>query len=208
MPKMNVVDMTGKVVGEIELNDSVFGIEPNTAVMHADVKSYLANQRQGTQSTLTRAEVSGGGRKPRRQKGSGCARQGSTRAPQWTHGGIALGPKPRDFGYTINKKAKKLAIRSALSAKTAAGQLVVVDNIALDEVKTRNMKAFLKAVGAEGKALVITPEVNKNVVLSARNIPGVQTTFSGVICVYDILKADKLVVGKAAVEKVQEVYAK
>ena len=208
MPKMNVVDMTGKVVGEIELNDSVFGIEPNTAVMHADVKSYLANQRQGTQSTLTRAEVSGGGHKPRRQKGSGCARQGSTRAPQWTHGGIALGPKPRDFGYTINKKAKKLAIRSALSAKTAAGQLVVVDNIALDEVKTRNMKAFLKAVGAEGKALVITPEVNKNVVLSARNIPGVQTTFSGVICVYDILKADKLVVGKAAVEKLQEVYAK
>ena len=208
MPKMNVVDMTGKVVGEIELNDSVFGIEPNTAVMHADVKSYLANQRQGTQSTLTRAEVSGGGRKPRRQKGSGCARQGSTRAPQWTHGGIALGHKPRDFGYTINKKAKKLAIRSALSAKTAAGQLVVVDNIALDEVKTRNMKAFLKAVGAEGKALVITPEVNKNVVLSARNIPGVQTTFSGVICVYDILKADKLVVGKAAVEKLQEVYAK
>ena len=208
MPKMNVVDMTGKVVGEIELNDSVFGIEPNTAVMHADVKSYLANQRQGTQSTLTRAEVSGGGRKPRRQKGSGCARQGSTRAPQWTHGGIALGPKPRDFGYTINKKAKKLAIRSALSAKTAAGQLVVVDNIALDEVKTRNMKAFLTAVGAEGKALVITPEVNKNVVLSARNIPGVQTTFSGVICVYDILKADKLVVGKAAVEKLQEVYAK
>lgn len=208
MPKMNVVDMTGKVVGEIELNDSVFGIEPNTAVMHADVKSYLANQRQGTQSTLTRAEVSGGGRKPRRQKGSGCARQGSTRAPQWTHGGIALGPKPRDFGYTINKKAKKLAIRSALSAKTAAGQLVVVDNIALDEVKTRSMKAFLKAVGAEGKALVITPEVNKNVVLSARNIPGVQTTFSGVICVYDILKADKLVVGKAAVEKLQEVYAK
>ena len=208
MPKMNVVDMTGKVVGEIELNDSVFGIEPNTAVMHADVKSYLANQRQGTQSTLTRAEVSGGGRKPRRQKGSGCARQGSTRAPQWTHGGIALGPKPRDFGYTINKKAKNLAIRSALSAKTAAGQLVVVDNIALDEVKTRNMKAFLKAVGAEGKALVITPEVNKNVVLSARNIPGVQTTFSGIICVYDILKADKLVVGKAAVEKLQEVYAK
>ena len=208
MPKMNVVDMTGKVVGEIELNDSVFGIEPNTAVMHADVKSYLANQRQGTQSTLTRAEVSGGGRKPRRQKGTGRARQGSTRAPQWTHGGIALGPKPRDFGYTINKKAKKLAIRSALSAKTAAGQLVVVDNIALDEVKTRNMKAFLKAVGAEGKALVITPEVNKNVVLSARNIPGVQTTFSGVICVYDILKADKLVVGKAAVEKLQEVYAK
>ena len=208
MANVKVLNMAGEQVGEVELNEAVFGIEPNTAVMHADVKSYLANQRQGTQSTLTRAEVSGGGRKPRRQKGSGCARQGSTRAPQWTHGGIALGPKPRDFGYTINKKAKKLAIRSALSAKTAAGQLVVVDNIALDEVKTRNMKAFLKAVGAEGKALVITPEVNKNVVLSARNIPGVQTTFSGVICVYDILKADKLVVGKAAVEKLQEVYAK
>ena len=208
MPKMNVVDMTGKVVGEIELNDSVFGIEPNTAVMHADVKSYLANQRQGTQSTLTRAEVSGGGRKPRRQKGSGCARQGSTRAPQWTHGGIALGPKPRDYSYSLNRKAKKLAIVSALSAKTAAGDLIVVDNIALGEVKTRSMVQFLKAVGAEGKALVMTNNVEKNVALSARNIPGVQTTFSGVFCVYDILKADKLVFDKAAVEKIQEVYAK
>ena len=208
MSKMNVVDMTGKVVGEIELKDSVFGIEPNTAVMHADVKCYLANQRHGTQSTLTRAEVSGGGRKPRRQKGSGCARQGSTRAPQWTHGGIALGPKPRDYSYSLTKKTKQLAIRSALSAKAQAGQMVVVDKIALGEVKTRSMVSFLKAVGAEGKALVMTNEVEKNVVLSARNIPGVQTTFSGVLCVYDILKADKLVMDKAAVEKIQEVYAK
>ncbi len=202
MSKINVLDMAGKVVGEMELCDCVFGIEPNTAVMHADVKNYLANQRHGTQSTLTRAEVSGGGRKPRRQKGSGFARQGSTRAPHWVHGGVALGPKPRSYNYTINKKTKKLAIRSALSAKVAAG------NIQLDEIKTRSMVQFLKAVGAEGKALVVTPEVNKNVVLSARNIAGVKTTFSGIICVYDILKADKLVMGKAAVEKIQEVYAK
>ena len=208
MSKIKVVDMAGKGVGEIELNDSVFGIEPNTAVMHADVKCYLANQRHGTQSTLTRAEVSGGGKKPRRQKGSGYARQGSTRAPQWVHGGVALGPKPRDYSYSIPKKVKKLAIRSALSAKVAAGQMVVVDDIRLDEIKTRSMVQFLKAVGAEGKALVVTPEVNQNVVRSARNIPGVKTTFSGIICVYDILKADKLVMGKAAVEKIQEVYAK
>ena len=208
MSKINVLDMAGKVVGEMELCDCVFGIEPNNAVMHADVKNYLANQRHGTQSTLTRAEVSGGGRKPRRQKGSGFARQGSTRAPHWVHGGVALGPKPRDYRYSLNKKVKKLAIRSALSAKVAAGQMVVVDNIQLDEIKTRSMVQFLKAVGAEGKALVVTPEVNKNVVLSARNIPGVKTTFSGIICVYDSLKADKLVMGKAAVEKIQEVYAK
>ena len=208
MSKINVLDMAGKVVGEIELNDSVFGIEPNTAVMHEDVKNYLANQRHGTQSTLTRAEVSGGGRKPRRQKGSGFARQGSTRAPHWVHGGVALGPKPRDYRYSLNKKVKKLAIRSALSAKVAAGQMVVVDNIQLDEIKTRSMVQFLKAVGAEGKALVVTPEVNKNVVLSARNIPGVKTTFSTILSVYDILKADKFVVDKAAVAKIEEVYAK
>ena len=208
MSKINVLDMAGKVVGEIELNDSVFGIEPNTAVMHADVKCYLANQRHGTQSTLTRAEVSGGGKKPRRQKGSGYARQGSTRAPHWVHGGVALGPKPRDYSYSIPKKVKKLAICSALSAKVAAGQMVVVDDIRLDEIKTRSMVQFLKAVGAEGKALVVTPEVNQNVVRSARNIPGVKTTFSGIICAYDILKADKPAMGKAAVEKIQEVYAK
>ena len=208
MSKINVLDMAGKVVGEIELNDSVFGIEPNTAVMHADVKCYLANQRHGTQSTLTRAEVSGGGKKPRRQKGSGYARQGSTRAPHWVHGGVALGPKPREDSYSIPQKVTQLAICSALSAKVAAGQMVVVDDIRLDEIKTRSMVQFLKAVGAEGKALVVTPEVNQNVVRSARNIPGVKTTFSGIICVYDILKADKLVMGKAAVEKIQEVYAK
>ena len=208
MSKINVLDMAGKVVGEFELCDSVFGIEPNNAVMHADVKNYLANQRHGTQSTLTRAEVSGGGRKPRRQKGSGFARQGSTRAPHWVHGGVALGPKPRNYRYSLNKKVKKLAIRSALSAKVAAGQMVVVDNIQLDEIKTRSMVQFLKAVGAEGKALVVTPEVNKNVVLSARNIPGVKTTFSTILSVYDILKADKFVVDKAAVAKIEEVYAK
>ena len=208
MPKANVFNMAGQPVGEIELSEAVFGIEPNEVALHESVKNYLANQRHGTQSTLTRAEVSGGGRKPRRQKGSGFARQGSARAPHWVHGGVALGPKPRDYRYSLNKKVKKLAIRSALSAKVAAGQMVVVDNIQLDEIKTRSMVQFLKAVGAEGKALVVTPEVNKNVVLSARNIAGVKTTFSGIICVYDILKADKLVMGKAAVEKIQEVYAK
>jgi len=208
MAKTNVLDMTGKVVGTIELNDSVFGIEPNTVVMHEDVKNYLANQRQGTQSTLTRAEVSGGGKKPWRQKGTGHARQGSTRAPHWTHGGIAFGPKPRSYRYHLNKKVKKLAIRSALSAKMAAGQLIVVDNINLDQVKTKSMVSFLSAVGAEGKSLVVTPEVRSNVVLSARNIPGVQTTIAGIICVYDILKADKFIVDQAAIAKIEEVYAK
>lgn len=208
MSTMKVLNMAGAEVGTVELNDAVFGIEPNTVVVHEVVKNHLANCRQGTQSALTRAEVSGGGKKPRRQKGSGYARQGSTRAPQWVHGGVALGPKPRDYSYSIPKKVKKLAIRSALSAKVAAGQMVVVDDIRLDEIKTRSMVQFLKAVGAEGKALVVTPEVNQNVVRSARNIPGVKTTFSGIICVYDILKADKLVMGKAAVEKIQEVYAK
>ena len=208
MANVSVYNMLGNTVDTIELNDSVFGIEPNTAVMHEDVKNYLANQRQGTQSTLTRAEVSGGGRKPWRQKGTGHARQGSTRAPHWTHGGIAFGPKPRSYRYHINRKVKKLAIRSALSAKMAAGQLVVVDNINLDQVKTKNMVNFLSAVGAEGKSLVVTPEVRSNVVLSARNIPGVQTTIASIICVYDILKADKFIVDKAAVEKIQEVYAK
>ena len=207
MSKINVLDMAGKVVGEFELCDSVFGIEPNNAVMHADVKNYLANQRHGTQSTLTRAEVSGGGRKPRRQKGSGFARQGSTRAPHWVHGGVALGPKPRDYRYSLNKKVKKLAIRSALSAKVAAGQMVVVDNIQLDEIKTRSMVQFLKAVGAEGKALVVTPEVNKNVVLSARNIPGVKTTLVGTLNVYEILKYKNLVLTQDAVKKIEEVYA-
>lgn len=207
MAKTNVYDMTGKVVGEIELNDAVFGIEPNTVVMHEAVKNYLANQRQGTQSTLTRAEVRGGGRKPWRQKGTGRARQGSTRAPQWIHGGIALGPKPRDYSYHMNKKSKQLAIKSALSAKAAAGNIMVIENLDLNEVKTKSFVKFLSDVGATGKSLVVTPEVRKNVVLSARNIPGVRTTISSVISVYDILRADKFIVDKAAVTKIEEVYA-
>ena len=207
MAKTNVYDMSGKVVGEIELNDAVFGIEPNTAVMHEAVKNYLANQRQGTQSTLTRAEVRGGGRKPWRQKGTGRARQGSTRAPQWTHGGIALGPKPRDYGYHMNKKSRQLAIKSALSAKAAAGNIMVIENLDLSEVKTKNFVKFLSDVGATGKSLVVTPEVRRNVVLSARNIPGVRTTISSIISVYDILRADKFIVDKAAVAKIEEVYA-
>lgn len=207
MAKTNVYDMTGKVVGEIELNDAVFGIEPNTVVMHEAVKNYLVNQRQGTQSTLTRAEVRGGGRKPWRQKGTGRARQGSTRAPQWTHGGIALGPKPRDYSYHMNKKSRQLAIKSALSAKAANGDILVIDNLELNEVKTKNFVKFLSDVGVSGKALVVTPEVRKNVVLSARNIPGVRTTISSIISVYDILRADKFIVDKAAVAKIEEVYA-
>ena len=207
MAKTNVYDMTGKVVGEIELNDAVFGIEPNTVVMHEAVKNYLANQRQGTQSTLTRAEVRGGGRKPWRQKGTGRARQGSTRAPQWTHGGIALGPKPRDYSYHMNKKSRQLAIKSALSAKAANGDILVIHNLELNEVKTKNFVKFLSDVGVSGKALVVTPEVRKNVVLSARNIPGVRTTISSIISVYDILRADKFIVDKAAVAKIEEVYA-
>ena len=175
--------------------------------MHEAVKAHLTNKRQGTQSTLTRAEVRGGGRKPWRQKGTGRARQGSIRAPQWTHGGIALGPKPRDFEKSMNKKARQLAIKSALSAKFQAGAMVVVDNIELQEIKTKSFISFLNNIGAAGKTLVVMPEVRKNVVLSARNIPGVKTTVSGVISTYDILKADKFVVDKVAVEKIQEVYA-
>ena len=207
MAKVNVYDMTGKVVGDIELNDAVFGIEPNTAVMHEAVKNYLANQRQGTQSTLTRAEVRGGGRKPWRQKGTGRARQGSTRAPQWTHGGVALGPKPRDYGYHMNKKTRQLAIKSALSAKAAAGNVMVVDNLDLNEVKTKSFVKFMNDAGISGKALVVTPEVRRNLVLSARNVPGVRTTVASVISVYDILHADKFVLDKAAVAKIEEVYA-
>ena len=206
MAKTNLYDMAGKVVGEIELNDSVFGIEPNMAVVHENVKNHLANMRQGTQSTLTRAEVRGGGRKPWRQKGSGRARQGSIRAPQWTHGGVALGPKPRSYRYTINKKSRRLAIRSALSAKMAAGSIIVIDNLTLPEIKTKAMVSFLNSVGASGSALVVTPAVEKNVVLSARNIPGVQTTFASVISVYDILKADKFVADQKAVAMIEEVY--
>lgn len=207
MAKTNLYDMTGKVIGETELNDTVFGIEPNVAVMHEIVKNYNANQRQGTQSTLTRAEVRGGGRKPWRQKGTGRARQGSIRSPQWTHGGIALGPKPRSYRYTLNKKTRQLAMRSALSAKLAAGSIVVVDSITLPEIKTKAMVGFLNSIGSPKTALIVTPTVEKNVVFSAKNIPGVQTTFASVINVRDILVADKFIVDQKAVNMIEEVYA-
>ena len=207
MPKTNVYDMTGKQVGEIELSEAVFGIEPNEAVVHDVVKNHLANCRQGTQSALTRAEVSGGGIKPWRQKGTGRARQGSTRAPQWTHGGVVFAPKPRDYSYTLNKKVKKLAMKSALSAKAQEGNVVVIDSIKVDEIKTKSFKAFLKAVDCDCKALVVTAENDQLVVKSARNIPGVLVTFANLINVYDILNAKKFVVDQAALAKIEEVFA-
>ena len=207
MLKTNVYDMSGKLVGEIELSEAVFGIEANQSVVHDVVKNHLANKRQGTQSALTRAEVSGGGRKPWRQKGTGRARQGSTRAPQWTHGGIAFAPKPRDYSYTLNKKAKRLALKSALSAKAAAEAVIVIDEIKMDAPKTKEFAAFLAAVGAEKKALVVTAAVDQNVVKSGRNIPGCEITFANLINVYDIVNANKLVVDKAALAKIEEVFA-
>jgi large subunit ribosomal protein L4 len=198
--------MAGKQIGEIELSEAIFGIEPNQAVVHEAVKNHLANCRQGTQSALTRAEVSGGGKKPWRQKGTGHARQGSTRAPQWTHGGIVFAPKPRTYRYALNKKVKRLALKSALSAKAAENAILVVDGLKLDEVKTKTMKTFLDAAGV-GKSVVITPEVEKNVVLSARNIPGVVTTTAKILSVYDIVNAKQLVIDKAALAIIEEVYA-
>ena len=206
MPKATVVNMAGTKVGEVELSEAVFGIEPNEAVVHAVVKNHLANCRQGTQSALTRAEVSGGGIKPWRQKGTGRARQGSTRAPQWTHGGIVFAPKPRDYSYTLNKKVKRLALKSVLSAKAQEGSVIVVDGLNLDEIKTKAMKGFLDAVGA-GKAVVVTNEVNENVVKSARNIPGVVTTTAKILSVYDIVNAKQLIVDKAALAVIEEVFA-
>ena len=207
MLKVNVYDMNGKAVGEVELSEAIFGIEPNESVVHDVVKNHLANCRQGTQSALTRAEVSGGGKKPWRQKGTGHARQGSTRAPQWTHGGVVFAPKPRDYSYTLNKKVRRLALKSVLSAKAQSESIVVIDEIKMDEIKTKKFAGFLSAVNADCKALVVTAEVNENVVLSARNIPGVKTTFANLINVYDILNAKKLVLDKAALEKIQEVFA-
>ena len=236
MPNMKVVDMTGKEVGAIELSDAIFAREVNEAVLHAAVRAYLMNQRQGTQSTLTRTEVSGGGKKPWRQKGTGRARQGSTRAPQWTHGGIALGPKPRDYRVAMNKKTKRVALFSALSAKVAAGELIVVDEIKLEAYKTAEMVKMFKALGCEKEvtknykvttvnegevikerktrtavvpqsALVVLPEVDAFVIGSCRNIPGVETTLYSTINVYEILKAEKVVMTRAAVEKLEEVYA-
>ena len=207
MPKANVVNMAGQQVGEIELSEVVFGIEPNEAVVHAVVVNHLANCRQGTQSALTRAEVSGGGIKPWRQKGTGRARQGSTRAPQWYHGGIVFAPKPRDYSYTLNKKAKRLALKSALSAKVAEASIVVIDEIKMDSIKTKDFAKFLAAVGAEKKPLVVTAAADQNVVKSGRNIPGCEVTFANLINVYDILNAKKLVVDKAALQKIEEVFA-
>ena len=207
MPKTFVFDMSGKQVGEIELSAAVFGVEPNAAVVHDVVKNHLANCRQGTQSALTRAEVSGGGRKPWRQKGTGRARQGSTRAPQWTHGGIVFAPKPRSYAYTLNKKVKRLALKSALSAKVAENNLVVIDSIKMDSVKTKTFANFLNAVGAEKKPLVVTAEADQIVVKSGRNIPGCEITFANLLNVYDIVNANKLVVDKAALAKIEEVFA-
>ena len=202
-----VYDMTGKHVGEVELSEGIFGIEPNVSVMHDVVKNHLANCRQGTQSALTRAEVSGGGKKPWRQKGTGRARQGSTRAPQWTHGGIVFAPKPRDYGYTLNKKTRRLALKSALSAKAQAGEIVVIDEIKMSIIKTSVFQKFLNAIKVNRKALVITAEPNEMVVKSSRNIEGVQTTFANLINVYDILNANQLVLDKAALAKIEEVFA-
>ena len=207
MSTINVLNMAGETVGTVELYDGIFGIEPNQAVVHEVVKNHLANCRQGTQSALTRAEVSGGGKKPWRQKGTGHARQGSTRAPQWTHGGIVFAPKPRSYSYVLNKKVKRLAMKSALSAKAAAGEIIVVDSIKMDSIKTKDFRAFLNAVKADGKSLVVTPAKDEVVVKSARNIPGVETTMANLMNVYDILKAKYLVLDKEALAVIEEVFA-
>lgn len=207
MAKLSVLDMKGKKVSDIELNDSIFAIEPNMSAMHLVVVNYLANQRQGTQSTLTRSEVSGGGKKPWRQKGTGRARQGSTRAPQWYHGGIALGPKPRDYGFSINKKVRRLAMKSALSSKVATDEMIVLDNLALDAIKTKDVVAVLSAIDAGKKTLIVLPEKNDVIYKSARNIAGVKTTLVSTLNVYDILNCDKIVVLKDAASKIEEVYA-
>ena len=207
MPKIDVYDINGKKVKELELNEAVFGIEPNETVVHSVLVNFLANQRQGTQSTKTRSEVSGGGRKPWRQKGTGRARQGSIRAPQWIKGGIALGPKPRDYSYRINKKERQLAIRSVLSSKVLENNLVVVDKIELNEVKTKNMVNALANLKVEGKTLIVLPEKNLNVQASSRNIEGVKTTLTNTINVYDLLKYNKLVLTVDSVKNLEEVYA-
>ena len=207
MPTVKVYNMAGQQTGEMELNAAVFGIEPNVPAMHAAVKNYLANCRQGTQSTLTRSEVRGGGIKPWRQKGTGRARQGSIRSPQWTHGGIALGPKPRDYSYSLNKKVKRLALKSALSSKVAEKEIIVVDEIKLDEIKTKSIVNMLSALGADKKTLIVMPEVDEKVIRSANNIADVKTTLVNTLNVYDILNCNHFVVAKDAVAKLEEVYA-
>jgi large subunit ribosomal protein L4 len=206
MPTVSVYDMTGKETGKMELSDAVFGIEPNQAVMHSAVVNYLANQRQGTQSTLTRAEVSGGGKKPWKQKGTGHARQGSTRAPQWTHGGIAFGPKPRSYRYAIPKKMRRLALKSAFSDKVASGDMIVLDALQLEEIKTKTVASMLTALGADRKVILVLPEKNDVAVKSARNIPGVRTALVNTLNTYDVLNADKFIVVKDAVAQLEEVY--
>ena len=207
MSTIKVVSMTGAEVGSVELNDAIFGIEPNMSVVHEVVKNHLANCRQGTQSALTRAEVSGGGRKPWRQKGTGHARQGSTRAPQWTHGGIVFAPKPRDYRYTVNKKVRRLAMKSALSSKVLDSDMIVLDALTMEEYKTKTIVSMLKALGSEKKALIVLPKVDEKVIASARNIPGVKTALANTLNVYDILNADKFIVVKDAVAQIEEVYA-
>lgn len=207
MANIDVLDMAGQKVGTAELSDAVFGIEPNTAVMHQMVVNYLANNRQGTQSALTRSEVSGGGRKPWKQKGTGHARQGSTRAPQWTHGGVVFAPKPRCYRFTVNKKVRRLAMKSAFSSKLQDSQIIVLDSLTLDGFKTKTVASMLKAIGSEKKALIVLPEVDIKVVNSARNIPGVKTAQVNTLNVYDIMNADKLVIVKDAISKIEEVYA-
>ena len=207
MPTMKVMDMAGKEVGSIELSEKVFGAEVNAALLHTAVRTYLMNQRQGTQSTLTRSEVSGGGKKPWKQKGTGRARQGSTRSPQWVHGGIALGPKPRSYRLSMNKKAKKAAMFSAFSSKVAAGEMIVVNEIAATEYKTKTMTAMLAALEAGKRTLIVLPEVDPMVVKSCANIPGVKTAVSNALSVYDILNCDTFIVAEAAVKKIEEVYA-
>ena len=207
MPTAVLYNMQGAKIGDVELNAALFGAEVNKAVLHETVVNYLANQRQGTQSTKTRTEVAGGGAKPFRQKGTGRARQGSTRAPQWIKGGVALGPKPRDYSYTINKKVKKLAMVSALSAKAADECVMVIDDLKMDEIKTKAVADMLKAMGVESKALIVTNEMEKNVYLSARNIAGVKASYVGMLNVYDVLNHDKFIVAKDAIAKLEEVYA-
>ena len=206
MPTISVYDMTGKQTGTMELSADIFGIEPNVAVMHSAVINYLANQRQGTQSTKTRSEVSGGGRKPWRQKGTGHARQGSTRSPQWTHGGIALGPKPRSYRFALPKKVRRLALKSAFSSKVIAGEMLVLESLTVEEIKTKTIVNMLNALGADRKVLLVLPEKDEKVILSARNIPGVKTALVNTLNVYDILNCDKFIVVKDAVAQLEEVY--
>ncbi len=206
MPTVSVYDMTGKQTGSLELSADVFGVEPNAAVLHSAVVNYLANQRQGTQSTKTRTEVSGGGKKPWRQKGTGHARQGSTRAPQWTHGGVALGPKPRSYRFALPKKMRRLALKSAFSSKVAADEMLVLDSLSMDEYKTKTIVSMLHALGADKKVLLVLPEKDEKVILSARNIPGVKTALVNTLNAYDVLNADKFIVVKDAVAQMEEVY--